>query len=182
MNLRLMILRLGVPAFVKKKKMEDLFRITALAFGCPPPELKGLSGKRLLESYARFTQDQAEKAVNLGRDVAAIKAGLFQGAAALGRDARRSLHLRSRQDVLAASRLLYRMLGIDFEGTPDGGVTISRCFFSQYYSVETCGIISSLDEGAVFGLSGGGELIFQERMTEGGSCCRARINFVDSPR
>jgi hypothetical protein len=73
------------------------------------------------------------------------------------------------------SSILYQILGIDFEGDTSGEVTIKKCFFSDYYSQQVCQIISSLDEGVAAGLSGGGNLSFSGRITEGKDCCRARL-------
>ena len=61
-------------------------------------------------------------------------------------------------DVMSASRLLYRILGIDFHGTEQGTIMISKCFFSRTYSSSTCHVISSLDAGMIAGLSGGGAM------------------------
>ncbi len=78
MNLRLLFLRLGLPGFIKKQKLKELFGITAQAFGCDPPDLTGLSGSGLLERYARFTKEQAQKALIGGADVSAIRDRLFK--------------------------------------------------------------------------------------------------------
>ncbi len=181
MNLRLLILRLGLPGFIKKKKLRELFGITARAFGCDPPHLEGLSERGLLEGFARFTRDQAQKALDTGTDVPAIKDRLFKGAAELGIWAAHGLRLRSRKEILTAGRCLYRMMGIRFEGTEQGSVIISRCFFSVHYSAAICRLMSSLDEGAAFGLSGGGSLSFEARLTEGSPCCRGRWVFKGDP-
>jgi len=177
MNLRLLFLRLGLPGFIKKQKLKELFGITAQAFGCDPPDLTGLSGSGLLERYARFTKEQAQKALIGGADVSAIRDRLFKGAADLASKIGRGLHLRSRREILTASRYLYKILGIQFRGTDQGRVIITRCFFSAYYSAEVCRLISSLDEGAAFGLSGGGVLRFETRLTEGAACCRGELEF-----
>jgi len=68
------------------------------------------------------------------------------------------------------------MLGIDFLGEPDGSMVMTRCFFSDYYSSPVCRLISSLDEGLLVGLAGGGRLSFSQRITEGHECCRAHLD------
>jgi hypothetical protein len=77
------------------------------------------------------------------------------------------------------SRVLYRILGIDFEGRLDGGVTIKLCAFSRHYTGRVCRLISALDAGAASGLTGGGILEFKERITEGRDCCLARLTFPE---
>ena len=74
--------------------------------------------------------------------------------------------------------LIYKVLKIEFQGEPRGNIVIKRCFFSAYYSRSVCQLISSLDEGLLTGLSGGGKLIFSQRITEGHECCRA---YLDAP-
>jgi hypothetical protein len=76
---------------------------------------------------------------------------------------------------MAAARLAYRAIGIDFEGDTCGGITINRCFFSQAYTPTVCQVMSALDAGLLAGLSGGSRLVFTERITEGYPWCRARL-------
>lgn len=175
MNLRLSVLKFHIPAFIKKKKLDELFGLTALAFGCDPPEEKSHSYKEKLKSYAIFTRNEAEKCLDQGMDCEEVERKLFQSAYRLGLDIRRQFRLRSSNDTMAMSRILYRILGIDFEGRTSGDVTISGCFFSRYYSPRVCRLISSLDAGLAAGLSGGGKLSFSQRITEGKDCCKARF-------
>ncbi len=80
------------------------------------------------------------------------------------------------KDAMQMAHLIYGIVGIDFRGNPQGEVVISRCYFSSFYSPKVCGIISSLDAGLLSGISGGGRLSFQQRLTEGTECCRARLS------
>jgi hypothetical protein len=75
------------------------------------------------------------------------------------------------------SELVYKIIRIDLQGGPEGHILIRKCFFSHYYSYEVCRVISSLDEGLLAGISGGGRLKFDQRITEGHDCCRARLLF-----
>jgi len=59
-------------------------------------------------------------------------------------------------------------------------VTVKRCYFSQFYSGSVCDLISALDDGVFSGLSGGGRLVFSERLTEGNACCRAKLRLGES--
>jgi hypothetical protein len=112
----------------------------------------------------------------------------------------RLLYVRTVEETMAAGRLLYRMLGIDFQGDARGEVprrgrsprrwpsgystreegergevTIARCYFSSYYSPQVCRLMSAMDQGLFAGLSGGGRLIFMTRITEGYDHCQAQF-------
>jgi len=175
MNLRLLALKIYIPSFIKKKKLEQLFDIVANAFGKPIPSLKGLSYKERLKAFALYTSKEAEKRIQAGQDPEGIKKRLFKNASILGQRLRKDLGIRSTREVMEMSSILYQILGIDFEGDASGEVTIKKCFFSDYYSPQVCQIISSLDEGVAAGLSGGGKLSFSGRITEGKDCCKARL-------
>jgi hypothetical protein len=180
MNVLWHFLRIYVPVSVKRKKLGELCRLTACAFRHEAPELSGLSYREALARYAVFTRDEAEKAIDSGEDLEALKARLFENAYILGERLRKNFKPRTLKDVMIISRILYRLLGIDFQGTREGEALIRRCFFSSYYSGEICRIISSLDEGIAAGLSGGGRLSFEQRLTEGKDCCRAWLRFKEN--
>jgi len=151
----------------------ELFNCTALAFECGIPQLEGLSFDECLEKYALFTKEEVEKSIQQGNDLQTIKNRLYQNAFRLGEKLRKRFHVTTIEEVMTMSRILYRTMEIEFHGTVQGEITINRCFFSRYYSRQVCQVISSLDEGVIAGLSGGGQLIFSERITEGKDCCKA---------
>lgn len=179
MNLRLFALKLYIPGFIEKRKLGELFRMTASAFACEAPEVKGRSYSEQLKTYAVFTRDAAEKSLEEGKDIEEIKARLFQGAYRLGQNIRRIFCLEGPDEIMEMTRILYQILGIDFLGETCGDVTIKSCIFSKYYSPRVCRLISSLDEGLAAGISGGGSLIFSQRITEDKDCCRARFVIPD---
>ena len=78
-------------------------------------------------------------------------------------------------DAMIAARICYRMLDIDFKGNAGGEVCITRCSFSGVYSPAACQVMSALDAGLLAGLTGGGRLLFSQRLTEGFPSCRARV-------
>ncbi|MBN2238432.1 MAG: hypothetical protein JW712_01555 [Dehalococcoidales bacterium] len=164
-----------IPAFIKKKKLTELFRVTAEAFQSDVPDLKGLSFDECLKKYAAFTRDKAEEAITGGKEPE-IKKRLYDGAFIMAGELKRSFRANSEKDVIMLARLVYKLLGIDFRCDTDGRVIIKRCFFSSYYSGEVCSLISSLDEGLMEGLSGG-TFGFSRRITEGNDCCRASLSF-----
>ncbi|MBN1779792.1 hypothetical protein JW948_01580 [bacterium] len=176
MNLLLIFARIYVPVFIRKKKLKELFELTADAFQCEPPALKNLSCEHLLEAYADFSSTKAAEIAGLHERREAVKTHLYRNACRMGEKLRREFRIRSVGDMMHLGRILYRILGIEFSGNTSGEVTISRCFFSRFYTPDICGIISSLDRGVMAGLSGGGRLTFRERITEGNDCCLATFH------
>ncbi len=179
MRLVLEVLDIYIPSALKKRVLRDIFFSTARAFGAETPELKGLSTECLLEAYARFTQRAGEEALTKDLEPETIRLRLFKNASDMGRSLRHRFRLRSPEEILRLSRIIYKILGISFEGYPDGDVIIRSCYFSQFYTGEVCRLISALDEGAAAGLSGGGRLEFSQRITDGHDCCRGRLLFKE---
>jgi len=177
MNIALNVLKLYFPGFLKKRTLTELSDLTAKAFGVVGPQIQGLSYGRMLEAFAVFTAGEAGRLSADSPEWKATKARLYEYAHDLGCRLRRKLRLRDPRDVLKMTRLLYKMLGIDFAGKADGEVIIRRCYFSRFYTGPVCRVISSLDQGVAAGLSGGGRLEFSGRITEGQGCCRGRIIF-----
>ena len=173
------------PAIVKRQALVELFRATAAAFQADMPRLSGLSREQCLLAYARFTADQADEALRQGGDLSELQERLYRNAYRLGRTPGWLLRVRSVDDVMALGRSLYDILDIDFEGSASSNgkaeITISRCYFSSYYSPEVCKVMSAMDRGLLAGLAGGGELVFTERITEGQPCCRARFALAGNP-
>ena len=170
----LRILSFYVPMFIKKQKMSELFQLTADAFQCEVPDLIGLSCQELLLKYALFTKEQAEIYVQCGYDLTPIKNRLYQNAYQLGKSIKKSLNITTPEEVMVASRIIYSILSIDFQGDLQGTIMIRQCFFSKFYSSDVCQIISSLDEGLAAGLSNG-KLEFNQRITDGNNCCKAYL-------
>jgi hypothetical protein len=172
-HIRLAAARLLMPFGLRRRALEQLFARTAAAFGTPvpPPRTRGTSG-RLLE-YARFTRARAEEALRRGEDLAALDRRLHRAAYGLGASYRLRLGVRSLSGAMTAARLIYRNLGIDFQGSPDGEVIIRRCSFARIYTPQVCRLISAMDRGLMAGLARGGELRFRQRITEGADSCRA---------
>jgi hypothetical protein len=190
-NLRLAAARLHVPRRARRRALEELFARTAAAFGSPMPPPRGRGPAARLAEYAGFTRKQAEEALArcagggasedgaaAGGEPAALVAlerRLYRVARGLGGRYRLQLGVRSPGEALAAARVIYRALGIDFRGSADGQIIIRRCYFAAAYTPHVCALVSALDRGLLAGLAGGGELHFGQRLTEGACCCRARF-------
>lgn len=174
MNLLVRLLCWYTPGLVKRWALEELFRSTAEAFGCERPH-GGRSFDERLRAYAQFTALEAERALERGDDLDVLEARLWRNAQRLGERLRTSFHLARAEDAMALARVLYGIIGIDFQSDTRGDITIKRCFFSGFYSPQVCHLVSALDEGLLAGLAGGGRLSFSARITEGAPCCRARF-------
>lgn len=168
----LKIMQIYTPGFIKKNKLNELFRLTADAFQSEVPELKGISYAECLTKYALFTQKQAESCLQSGCSSDGVKYRLYQNACIFGQNLRKQLHISTWEEAAKALSIIYELIGIDFRCDRQGEYIIRQCFFSKYYSKGVCDIISSLDEGLAAGLSGGGRLCFNQRITEGGCCCK----------
>ena len=178
-----LLLRLpdNLPTIVKRQALVQLFRSTTAAFQCNMVRLSGLSRDQCLQEYARFTADQAGQALRSGSDLSDLRERLYWNAYCLGRTPGRLLGIRSVDDVMALGRLLYSILDIEFDGSGNGEITISRCYFSSFYSPEVCRLISAMDSGLLAGLAGAGDLVFTQRITEGQPCCRGHFTLAASP-
>ncbi len=128
---------------------------------------------------------------------------LYRNAESLGADFRRLLGIKGPGEAFEALQFLYRQIGIEISsheetadpgtragfgaGTGEGagidrapsGIGVTRCFFSNFYSPDTCRLMSAFDAGVVAGLFRGARLEFSERITEGAGCCRALIRAAE---
>lgn len=175
MGIILTIVGANIPRFIKKRMIIRLFVATADAFEASMPSVEKLTTEECLREYAFFTKDRAEATIRTGNEVQ-VKQKLYANAFRLGTGIREELGVRGVKETMQLAQLVYRVVGIDFNGMPDGEVVITRCFFSRFYSPAVCGIIQSLDAGLLSGISGGGRLSFSERLTTGSECCRARLS------
>jgi len=170
-----------VPASVRKRKLAELFGLTARAFRASPPSVEGLSWRRRLRRYACFTATMAEETARAGADVEATQKRLFGEAAYLGQALAKELRVASFAQVMSAARILYRNLRIDLKCDGRGEIVVRKCFFARFYSPAACRLMSSLDAGIFAGLAGGGTLVFDRRLTEGHDCCRAHFGLLGAP-
>jgi hypothetical protein len=162
-----------VPEPVRKLFFLAVFEDTAAAFRRSPPPLL----RRTLPAFRDFTARLAVEEM----DTARVSQRLFEVTRAYGKILRFAFGISSMEDVMAAARVCYRALGIDFQGDTDGRIVVSRCFFSDAYTPGVCSLMSALDRGLLDGLSDGGELVFCQRITEGHPCCIARFARAEAP-
>jgi hypothetical protein len=194
MSVRLRLVSLWMPRFMMAREIERIRASTDAALDAllaehAPGALKdepGANGRRLEErrtAMARGHEKKVraliealgrERAIELGREA------LFSTGLDLGKDARSRLGVKdTKDDLLRAAGVLYRILGIEFTVAGPGGerMMVTRCALSQHYSKEACMVLSAVDEGAVSGLSPRAAMLFEERITGGSPSCVARIEF-----
>lgn len=170
--MRTIIMQLYVPESIKRKKLKELFRLTADALQTEMPELRGSTFRACLREYAVFTKEQAERCLKSGSPLEEVKHRLYQNSFLFGKSLRKELHIITWKESVTALKTIYKLIGIDFQYDGQGEFIIKQCLYSKYYTAEVCMLISSMDGGLAAGLSDGGKLCFQQRITEGSSCCR----------
>ena len=175
MNLLSVMLRIYTPRFLKRRELENLFRLTASAFGTDVPAGTALTYAERLGQYARFTNEESAKSLLASDAGIEMKEKLFLSGFAIGDRLRKTLGCSTGDEAVDAMRLVYRMIGIELISPAPGAVAVRRCYFSAFYAPETCRVISALDDGVFAGLSGGGRLRFTGRISEGAECCTAVI-------
>ena len=114
-----------------------------------------------------------EKTLQLGRET------LFRAGQELGSKLKERLGVgESLNELIKAARILYKVLGIDFEVEKINDrmfLVVNRCQLADYYSSDTCLVLSATDEGVVQGLNPHLSMKFDQRMAAGFSCCLAPI-------
>jgi hypothetical protein len=128
-------LAINMPEPVRRLLLRRLFVDTAAVFGRPVPRMSGLSAEQVLALFREFTA-RAGGEKPLAHSVSSQLYAIGNGH---GIRIRRLFGVATRDDAMAAARLVYRTLGIDFEGRQDGSITIGRCFFSVAYTPEVVG-------------------------------------------
>ncbi|MHB1346015.1 MAG: hypothetical protein ACYCXK_00850 [Candidatus Humimicrobiaceae bacterium] len=177
MSMLLKIMQLWTPEFIREKKLGELFCLTADAFQSVLPNLRGLPFEECLSKYALFTKEQAESYLLSGGTHDETKYRLYKNSCIFGQKIRKNLNIHTQEEAFRALKVIYKLIGIDFQYDSQNGFIIKQCFFSKYYSGNVCKIISSLDEGLTAGLSNGGRLFFDQRITEGSSCCKGYLKW-----
>jgi hypothetical protein len=197
MGLRLRFLYWWTPNFVIKRELANLSNQTTVALQklltTYTPQQKtfdnqSLSSKGVKEQRAAMARTHTrmvealtaaighDKAVMLGREA------LFAVGLELGRQTRSKLGVgESPADLIKTSKILYRILGIDFhiewQDQSNAVAVIERCALAEQYSKLTCEVLSATDEGVIAGLQPNVKMKFQEYITGGCANCRASINF-----
>jgi hypothetical protein len=115
-----------------------------------------------------------EKAVALGRK------SMFSVGLSLGQEFKRILGVGdSVEELILAAKILYKVLGIEFTIKKSENevlvMVVNHCFLAEYYTPDTCLVLSAADEGVVQGLNPMIKINFTDRITEGCLRCLAPI-------
>ncbi|HSV49907.1 MAG TPA: L-2-amino-thiazoline-4-carboxylic acid hydrolase [Candidatus Acidoferrales bacterium] len=197
MGLRLQLLYWWTPSYVIQRELRNLSEQTTdalkslLAVYAPqqknlriqPPESNSVKEQRanMAQTHVEMVEALAaavghDKAVELGRE------SLFAIGVALGRQTRSKLGVgENPNDLIKASKILYRTLGIDFHiewlDQTNAIAVIERCALSKQYSKLTCEVLSATDEGVIQGLQPNVTMKFTQYLTGGCQYCKASLNF-----
>jgi hypothetical protein len=197
MGLRLSLLFLWTPNYVIRRELKNLNDQTTsaltslLAAYTPekafvanePRQVKDVRELRAImaQNHAKLVEELEasvghDKAVELGRE------SLYAVGVELGKQTRSKLGVSdSQSDLIKASKILYRVLGIDFHLEWNDEVSavavIERCALSKEYSKQTCEVLCATDEGVITGLQPNVKMKFTQYITGGCQNCRANLNF-----
>jgi len=202
MGLKLRILSLWTPEWFQRRGLDELARQTTHGLekllddysdndsksDIPLPHvnmvLKGNLDER--RKTMAITHNKLVKSLinTMGYDEA-IKKGreaMFREGLSLGSKFKGILGVgNSLEDLFTAALILYNVLGIKFsiKAVEDGKnkitMVVSHCALAEYYTPNTCHVLSAADEGVVQGLNPNIQIKFTERITEGCSECLAPI-------
>lgn len=175
MNARLLLVRLHLPASIRRSILRELIAAMARAFEREMPPTMGLSSAELMSLAVESSRAWAEDAIREAPDLGRLERRLFYEAAGLGRQARVRLRINTEMDGMAAARVIYRAIGIDFRSRRSPEVLISRCAFARAYGPDVCRLMSSMDSGLIVGLTGALGMRFTQRLTDAAPACRAVI-------
>lgn len=203
MSLKLRILSIWTPTWFQKIGLDELANHTTHGLekllDCQPHnDLKSEPPTSKLDMVLKGNLDERRKIMatthnklvetlinTMGREEA-IKKGrevMFNEGLSLGSKFKEILGVEdSLDDLFTAARILYNVLGIEFsiKAVEDGKITmiVSHCTLAEYYTPDTCRVLSAADEGVVQGLNPSVKIKFTERITEGCSECLAPIERI----
>ncbi len=201
MNFKLFLLSIWIPQYFLKKELNQLAEETLnqldnlLKIHCPetyqkiPQIIFPLNGN-LEEIRSKMAQahnirvNALSDALGPEETVKIARPLMFKTGYDLGLDIKMRLSLKDDlNDLIKAARILYQVLGIEFEfqESYDNShhlkrcIIINHCSLAQHYMPLTCHVLSGADEGVVSGLNSQVKMIFKERITEGAPACIAAI-------
>jgi hypothetical protein len=174
MSVRLTLLRLHLPALVRRAILRELIAAIARAFERPCPPTSGLSSEELLACAIDVSHRWSEDALG-GAAHSEVEERLFSEAFALGLRAKRRLRIETEEEGLSAAGVLYEAIGVELRAGRAGAIVVPRCAFARTYGPGVCELMSAMDSGLIAGLTGAAGLRFIERLTEGAPACRAVV-------
>jgi len=164
-----------IPEPVRRWVVRALFRATMDAFDAPTPDLRGRPADPILHMYVARTDELARYVLLEPERRELAERQLRSNMERLGRRVRLALGIRTTADALDVAHRLYGLIGIDLAGDDRGQVVVGRCAFAARYSPDVCRVMSASDAGLMAGLTDGGRLTFNERITSGAPACLATL-------
>ncbi len=171
----LKLLRYHTPFFIKNIELQILLYTTARGFGERSLRVWDKSYKKALSAYKNYTRHVIRRAGCNGFNAKK----LYDSAYKTGSLVRIITGFTRKEDIENLVFYLYQNIEIDMKGDIPGIVTVSRCYFGEYYKPYECRIMSLVDSGIIAGINGGGRLKFTKRITEGCANCRACFDAQD---
>ena len=196
MNLRLLLASWWIPEYFLKKELNNLASLTIAELDNilkkhDPDSLKNITPLSIpLKgnlNHIRLKMIQGheirvkalENLLGKERSIELARPAMFEVGYRLGLEFKKKLSIKDDlEEVMIAAHILYKVLGIEFEfqdNKTDPHIIISHCELASYYSPLSCHILSGADEGVLKGLNPTFEMKFIKRITEGASCCKARL-------
>lgn len=206
MNFKLFLLSIWTPKYFLKKELnhlaeatinelDNLLKIHSTDSYREMPKLKFPLKGSLDDIRSLMAQEHnmLVKALSetLGKEetVRIARPLMFKTGYKLGLDIKTRLGLKNDlNDLIRAARLLYSVLGIEFEFHEGDScktnhlkrcLIINHCSLARHYLPLTCQVLSGTDEGVVKGLNSKVEMVFVEKITEGAPACIAAIEMKD---
>ena len=192
MGIKLRILSAWTPKFIINQELRGTTDITndyldklIKDHGGSPPKQMDLNGNPddRRKQMALGHNLRVKILIDLLGETQAIIEGrkkMFEAGFKLGQHARNILGVQnSIDDTMKAAKILYRVLGIDFiTETSENTIIlwVNSCTLSNYYTPQTCCILSHADKGVLKGLNGYMDLEFVEKITTGSKRCKGCIN------
>lgn len=197
MGIRLVLLSWWTPSYVVDKELDRIFKLTTnalmlllesyapIAFdkiakeAALPPGNVAQKRAAMARTHA-FLVDALSEAVGRDQAVDLGRKALFEVGKSLGMETRGRLGIGdSPSDLIKAAKVMYNVLGIDFNvewhGKTSATLIVDRCALAKQYSELTCLVLSATDEGVIRGLNSNASMMFEKRLTTGCDKCIAQI-------
>jgi hypothetical protein len=192
MNLKLYLASLWLPKYIMIRELDRLATATIAGldnllenstkdkFDLNQLKKNDIEGRR--GEMASIHNQKVKKLIDVYGYSKGIEIGrraMYQVGLNLGLDARRRLGVgNTLKDLEFAAKILYKVLGIEFRLETRGEklfLIVNRCTLADYYTSDTCRVLSAADEGVFHGLSSGANMKFEKRITENEPECMACI-------
>jgi len=156
----------------RRIELQVLMNLTASAFGQKSERIWTRPSGEGLRAYAQYTSSYLRE----GADETLLQR-MNSRAYKVGRLLRTLFLVRSEARAQRLIIALYQNIGIRLTFIGRESLCFHRCYFSSHYTPAACLAASALDDGIIRGILGlkDSRLCFSQRITEGCSCCKAKL-------